>query len=55
MWMLIVWLSLGVSFACAWIARDKNRNENAWFFLGALFSIVALIAVAALPALDDDD
>jgi hypothetical protein len=36
---------------CAGIARAKNRDGLGWFILGFLFSLIALIAIAGLPAL----
>ncbi len=36
---------------CSYIAVEKRRNKNNWFALGFFFSILALIAIAAVPAL----
>lgn len=36
---------------CAFLAKSKNRNMVGWFYLGFLFSIVALIALVGVPAL----
>lgn len=33
----------------AWLAKQKNRDPLGWFLLGMLFSLIALIAVAAAP------
>lgn len=35
---------------CAFIAKSKNRNMVGWFYLGFLFSIIALIALVGTPA-----
>lgn len=34
----------------AWLAKQKNRDMLGWFILGALFSFIALIAIAAVPS-----
>ncbi|MFH1336533.1 MAG: hypothetical protein ABII96_08445 [Candidatus Zixiibacteriota bacterium] len=34
---------------CSYLAREKSRNGISWFVLGFLFSIIALITIAALP------
>jgi hypothetical protein len=34
---------------CAALAGEKNRNGTAWFFLGAFFSIVALLTLVGMP------
>lgn len=41
-----------IAGATAIIASSKGRNGFAWFALGFLFSIVALIVVCAMPAVD---
>jgi len=33
----------------AWLALNKDRSVGAWFVLGFLFNIFALIAIAAAP------
>ena len=46
---LIVFTS-GIVFggACAILASNKHRDPLGWFVLGFLFSIIALIVIAAL-------
>ena len=34
---------------CAFVAREKGRDGGSWFWLGLLFSLVALIALVGLP------
>jgi hypothetical protein len=34
-----------------WLAKQKNRDTVSWFFLGALLSFVASIALAVAPPL----
>jgi ABC-type microcin C transport system permease subunit YejE len=48
---LILFVIQGVVFGsfCGWLALNKDRSVGAWFFLGFLFSLVALIAIAAAP------
>src|SRR5437870_2151424 len=43
----------GVVFGlfCAFVAKSKNRNMVGWFYLGFLFSIVALISLVGMPIL----
>ena len=42
--------SLVIAFFCDFLAREKNRNGIAWFFLGLCFNIVALLALIGVPA-----
>ena len=46
---LLILLSFVFAFFSGSLAVQKNRNETAWFFLGLLFSIIALIAIAGSP------
>jgi len=50
----ILILADGIIFGafCAFIAKEKNRDTGAWFFLGLLFSLIGLIAIAAVPKLE---
>jgi hypothetical protein len=34
---------------CSFIASQKNRNSSNWFYLGFLFSILAVLALIAIP------
>jgi hypothetical protein len=34
---------------CSWIAGEKGYGQGSWFFLGFLFSIVALISISGAP------
>lgn len=49
---LLFWLFI-YGLACSLIANNKNRNVYAWFVLGVLFSLFAVIIVALLPKLED--
>lgn len=44
---LFIWIAFGV--LCAVLAPSRGRSAIAWFFLGAIFSAFALIALLALP------
>jgi hypothetical protein len=35
--------------ACASIAEGKGRNGQTWFFLGAIFGLIALAIIAVMP------
>lgn len=45
--MIILWL--GIAVLTAIIASSKGRSFVGWLILGALFSVLALIAVCAMP------
>ncbi len=49
--MIIWWLVMGAITAA--IASSKGRNTVAWFLLGALFSLFAIILVLVLPNLKE--
>jgi hypothetical protein len=51
---IIGWLGFGILIGgfCAYIAAQKGRSGGAWFFLGLLFGILALVAIAAVRALE---
>ncbi len=44
-----------VGSLCSYVAGQKNRSKGNWFFLGFLFSLLALIALAAVPTLSKKD
>lgn len=47
----IVLIILGLVFGafCAYLADEKGRSAVAWFMLGLLFGIIALLVLMALP------
>ncbi|MFZ2309032.1 MAG: hypothetical protein WAW34_17000 [Rhodoferax sp.] len=49
-WIVIVGQALAIGWFCSYIAGQKNRDTGSWFWLGFLFSFMALIAIAAVPA-----
>jgi len=48
-WLLVVLIPVTLGFFSALLAREKGYNSRAWFALGFIFNIVALVAVAGLP------
>lgn len=40
-----------VGLLCSYVAGQKHRSKFNWFFLGFFFSLLALVALAAIPAL----
>jgi len=50
----IFWVVLiiqGIIFGgfCSFIASQKNRDTVSWFFLGFFFSLIAVLALIAIP------
>jgi hypothetical protein len=52
---VIIFLIQGVVIGAfsAFIASQKNRRRLSWFALGFLFSIIALVALVAVPKRDE--
>src|SRR5258705_12732794 len=48
LWAFGIWVG-GASVA-AWVAWEKGRDPAAWFVMGFFLSLVALIALSAVPA-----
>jgi Double zinc ribbon len=46
---VILWIVC--AFGCAAIASGKGRSVIGWFFLGLLFSVIALLIILGLPSL----
>lgn len=42
-----------IGWFCSYVAGQKNRDKGSWFLLGFLFSFLALIALAAIPAIEE--
>jgi len=40
---------------CAYIASQKNKDSSEWFVLGFLFSILAVLALIAIPNENNTD
>jgi hypothetical protein len=49
---LIGTLGILTAYGCSEIATRKNRNDRLWATLGLLFSVVPLIALLALPSIE---
>jgi hypothetical protein len=55
--MLVILLMIAWGFAgwvanicfCGMVAGEKNYTEIKWLILGAIFPVIALIAIAGLP------
>lgn len=43
-----------VGLLCSYVAGQKNRSKGNWFILGFCFSLLALIALAAIPTLSKE-
>jgi len=54
-WILIILQAIICGGFCAYISSQKNRSIASWFWLGLLFGIFALIAVAAVPRLSVEE
>jgi hypothetical protein len=52
--LLAIWFIQGLVFAffCGYIAEEKGRSSGTWFLLGFFFSIVAVLALVAVPRID---
>ena len=50
----LVVYEIGAVFFCGWLAGSKGRNPFAWGLLGAIFSVLALLAIAAMPLVKDE-
>ena len=42
--------ALVFGFFCAYLAGEKGRSGGAWFFLGLIFGILALLVLIGLPS-----
>lgn len=49
--LLLIVQGILIGALCSYVAGQKNRSKENWFFLGLLFSLLALIALAAIPPL----
>jgi len=46
---LLAWC-IGFCVLCSYVAKEKGKDPGTWAILGFIFGIIALIALAALPA-----
>jgi len=49
LYLLIALIAVGLAMINRRVARDRNRDEATWYWLGVLFPIVSLIALLVLP------
>lgn len=51
---LLIVQGLVFGFFCSYIAKEKNRDGQSWFWLGFFFSILAVLALIAVPKIESD-
>jgi hypothetical protein len=51
-WIILILQSIIFGFFSSFIASEKNRDSISWFILGFLFSIVAVLALVAIPKVE---
>lgn len=49
MFAYLMLVAFGSAVMSAYVADEKNRSGIAWFILGFLFPILALIAIGGVP------
>ena len=47
---VIIGQALACAGFCSFVAKEKERDALAWFFLGLCFSLIALVAISGLSA-----
>lgn len=51
-WIVVLIQAFVFGAFCSFIAKEKNRDGAGWFCLGFLFSLIALLALIAVPKLE---
>ena len=51
----IVFVCIGLGIWGAYLARNRNRNQVAWGIICALFGLLAVLLVALLPAIEEEN
>ena len=51
-WIILILQSIIFGFFSSFIAREKNREPISWFILGFLFSIITILALVAIPKVE---
>ena len=54
-YVMLIAQGLIIGSLCSYVASQKNRNGSNWFVLGFFLSILALIALVAIPPLPEDE
>ena len=56
-WLIFFWFGGGIVFGvlCGYIATEKKRSGGSWFVIGLFLGIIGLIALAAIPALTEEE
>lgn len=49
--LLLIIQAVLIGLLCSYVAGQKNRSRGNWFILGFFFSLLALIALAAIPSI----
>lgn len=54
-WVVVLLSGAAFGGTSAFIAANKNRDSLGWFCLGFFFSIFALVAICAVPAIVNEN
>ncbi len=54
-YIFIIIFELVVGMFTAIKAKEKNRNPFIWFFLGFIFSVIALLVIFLLPYKENNE
>ena len=46
-----IWVVCGL--VCAFIASEKKRNVGGWLVIGLVFGLLGLVAIAAVPSIEE--
>jgi len=52
---IVVWQAIGSGVLCAAMACAKGRSALAWAFVGLVFGILAVIALAGMPIREEEE
>ena len=52
-WTLLIIQALVFAGFCSFVAKEKNRDSFSWFLLGLLFSVIAMLALIAVPIIEE--
>jgi hypothetical protein len=54
LWLIFFLQAIVFGGFSSFIANEKNRDPLSWFFLGFVFSLIAVLALIAVPKLEDN-